>query len=80
MSYEMSIGEIQGDRLWPDIHTSPDCYVAKQYTTIFRVSSIPCIGCKISKMCHLATLTGLVDMWSLKSGQEYKRGQQDKGH
>ena len=26
---------------------------------------------------HLATV--LVDMWSLKSGQEYNRGQQDNG-
>ncbi len=31
-----------------------------------------------SNMRHLATV--LVDMWSLKSGQEYNRGKQDKGH
>ena len=52
MSYEGSIDETQGHRSWPDIHAPPDCYVAKQYTTIFRVSSTSCID---DKRCHLAS-------------------------
>ena len=52
MSYDRSIGEIQGHGSWPDIHAPPDCYVANQYTTVFRVSSIPCIGCN---RCHLTS-------------------------
>ena len=57
MSYERSIGEIQCHRSRPYIYTPPDCYVTKKCTTIFRVSSIPCIGCNRSNMCHLATVT-----------------------
>ena len=52
MSYERSIGETQVHRSRQDIHAPPDCYVAKQYTTIFRVSSTSCI---YDNRCHLAS-------------------------
>ncbi len=51
----MSLGEIQGHRSCPDIHTPPDCYVAKQYISIFPVSPIRCIGCNETNSRHLAT-------------------------
>ena len=49
----------------------PHCYVTKQYISIFPVSPIRCIGCNRSNSRHLAT--ELVDMWSLKNGQEINR-------
>ena len=58
MSYERSIGEIQDQQVVTRYSHSTDCYVAKQYTTTSRVSYIPCIGCNISNMCHMAIVTG----------------------
>ena len=47
-------------------HTTP-----MQYISIFPMSPIRCIGCNRSNSRHLAT--ELVDMWSLKNGQEINR-------
>ncbi len=57
----------------PDIHIPPDCYVAKQYTTIsiFPVSPIRCIGCNRSNSCRLAT--EIVDIYVV--AQKLSRGQ-----
>ena len=68
ISYKISISEIQDQQAVPRYsHIPPDCYVAKQCTTIsiFPVSPIHCIGCNRSNSRHLAT--ELVDMWSLKN-------------
>ena len=51
--------------------TPPDCYVTKKYISIFPVSPICCIGCNRSNSRHLAT--EIVDMWSIKNGQEINR-------
>ena len=74
ISYKISISEIQDQQAVPRYsHIPPDCYVAKQCTTIsiFPVSPIHCIGCNRSNSRHPAT--ELVDMWSLKNCQEINR-------